>query len=237
MSITSDNSKTYLRQMESSELEREFWKRLKADKHEGFIWKKDQTEPYSMSAILDKSAKDSIALEIDKTYAGIIKENYSGLTVFVKFKFSDTTQVFTSGRLSFDEANKCFKVQLISPFFITTKRSACRYTTTDVDRIKVSFAGFTFDCYDISSGGFSALVKRDSFGGLEKGQSFEKADLKYNVKRFEIPKITLVNIIENKDQPDWVRLAFKFEGLKPTVEDTIWVEVNTSVKRLADLLG
>ena len=80
-------------------------------------------------------------------------------------------------------------------------------------------------------------MKSEKYGGMEKGTVFEKAELKYNLKKFIIPKVVLVNVIENKDQPGWVRLAFKFEGLRTSEEDALWVEVNRSVKRLADLLG
>ena len=240
MSVVSENSKTYLRELEKSELEAQFWNRLKSSPCEGSLWKKDQADPYGVEfnyELSQKSGFTHLYLRIDKIYAGIIKDKYLGLNVFVKLKFSEEHQLFTSGTLSWDEGNNSFRIQVQGHFFITTKRSACRYTTTDVDRIQMSFAGHVFECYDISSGGFSVLIKKVSVAGLSKGMSFEKGMLKYNLKHFEIPKIILVNVIENKDQPDWVRLAFKFEGLKTVLEDALWLEVNTSVKRLADLLG
>lgn len=240
MSVVSENSKTYLRELEKSELESQFWNRLKASPCEGSLWKKDQADPYAVDFSYELSKKSGFTylyMAIDKVYAGIIKDKYLGLNIFVKLKFSEEHQLFTSGELSWDENLQSFRITAQSRFFITTKRSACRYTTTEVDRIHMSFAGHVFECYDISSGGFSVLLKRDSVAGLSKGMTFEKGMLKYNLKHFEIPKITLVNVIENKDQPEWVRLAFKFEGLKTIVEDALWVEVNTSVKRLADLLG
>ncbi len=240
MSIVSDNSKTYLRELEKSELEAQFWNRLKSNPCEGSFWKKDQIDPYTAEFNYQLSQNANFTylyLSIDKTYAGIIKDKYLGLNIYVKLKFSDEHQVFTSGELSWDDASKLFRILVNGHFFITTKRSTCRYTTTELDRIQMSFAGHVFECFDISSGGFSVLLKRDAFAGLEKGMTFEKGILKYNLKNFEIPKITLVNIIENKEQPDWLRLAFKFEGLKTILEDALWVEVNTSVKRLADLLG
>ena len=71
-----------------------------------------------------------------------------------------------------------------------------------------------------------------------RSTSFEQVELKYNVKRFTIPKVTLVNIIEDKNETSGrVKLAFKFEGLKTALEDSIWVEVNKSVQRLAQLLN
>lgn len=240
MSVVSENSKTYLRELEKTEIESQFWNRLKSTPCEGSLWKKDQADPYQVEfnyELSNKSGFTHLYLTIDKVYAGIIKDKYLGLVGFVKLKFSEEHQLFTSGELSFDETNQSFRLQTQGRFFITTKRSACRYTTTEVDRIHMSFAGHVFECYDISSGGFSVLLKRDSVAGLSKGMTFEKGILKYNLKHFEIPKVTLVNVIENKDQPDWVRLAFKFEGLKTVLEDALWVEVNTSVKRLADLLG
>ena len=97
-------------------------------------------------------------------------------------------------------------------------------------------AGHVFSCYDISSGGFSTLLKSDEAGGLEKGQVFEKAELKYNLKRFTIPKVRLMNVIP-MDKSEWTRYAFKFEGLKVVDEDALWVEVNNSVRTLAALLG
>ncbi len=240
MSVVSENSKTYLRELEKSELDVQFWNRLKSMPCEGSMWKKDQADPYGVEFNYELSKKSDFThlyLGIDKVYAGIIKEKYLGLNIFVKLKFNEEHQVFTSGALSWDETHHSFRILVQGHFFITTKRSACRYTTTEVDRIQMSFAGHVFECYDISSGGFSTLLKRDAVSGLTKGMTFEKGMLKYNLKHFEIPKVTLVNIIENKDQPDWVRLAFKFEGLKTILEDALWVEVNTSVKRLADLLG
>lgn len=240
MSVVSENSKTYLRELEKSELQVQFWNRLKNSPCEGSLWKKDQANPYEVEftyGLSQKSGFTYLYLMIDKIYAGIIKEKYLGLNVFVKLKFNEEHQLFTSGTLSWDEEDNSFRIQLQGHFFITTKRSACRYTTTEVDRIQMSFAGHVFECYDISSGGFSVLLKKDSVAGLSKGMTFEKGMLKYNLKHFEIPKITLVNVIENKDQPEWVRLAFKFQGLKTIIEDSLWVEVNTSVKRLADLLG
>ena len=240
MSVVSENSKTYLRELEKSELEAQLWNRLKNTPCQGSLWKKEQADPYGVEFNYELSKKAGFAylyLSIDKIYAGIITDSYLGLTVFVKLKFSEENQLFTSGELSWDEAKSSFRLLAQGRFFITTKRSACRYTTTEVDRIQMSFAGHVFQCYDISSGGFSVLLKKDSVTGLSKGMSFEKGMLKYNLKHFEIPKIVLVNVIENKDQPDWVRLAFKFEGLKTMIEDSLWVEVNTSVKRLADLLG
>jgi len=240
MSVVNENSKTYLRELEKSELEAQLWNRLKNTPCQGSLWKKEQADPYGVEFNYELSKKAGFAylyLSIDKIYAGIITDSYLGLTVFVKLKFSEENQLFTSGELSWDEAKSSFRLLAQGRFFITTKRSACRYTTTEVDRIQMSFAGHVFQCYDISSGGFSVLLKKDSVTGLSKGMSFEKGMLKYNLKHFEIPKIVLVNVIENKDQPDWVRLAFKFEGLKTMIEDSLWVEVNTSVKRLADLLG
>lgn len=204
------------------------------------MWKKDQSDPYSVSFQYSASQKanfDYLYFSIDKTFAGIIKDKYLGLVIFVKLKFSEDVQLFTNGELSWDDSLHSFRLSCSGHFFITTKRSTCRYTTTDVDRIQMSFAGHVFECFDISSGGFSVLIKKGSVSGLEKGMVFEKGMLKYNLKNFEIPKITLVNVIENRDQPDWVRLAFKFDGLRPVIEDALWVEVNTSVKRLADLLG
>lgn len=235
-----DNSKTFLRQMNDEEIPKEFWAKVQKTKPEGFLWRSGQTEPYSVSILYQPSADNNfkcVVLDVDPTYFEIFKDKFKNLSVFLKFKFSVDAQFFTSGPIEFNVGLNKFVVLLGQPFFVTTKRTTCRYSPTDIDRINVNLAGHSFDCYDISSGGFSALVKKGSVEGMQKGMSFEQVELKYNVKKFQIPKVTLVNIIENKDQPDWIRLAFKFEGLRPSEEDAIWVEVNRSVQRLAELLG
>lgn len=235
-----DNSKTFLRQMAPEEIPGEFWSKFKKSTPETFLWRSGQSEPYTVTTLFKLSENNQfkcVVLDVDPTYFEVFKEKFKGATVFLKFKFSVDAQFFTSGPIEFNDGLNKFVVLLGQPFFVTTKRATCRYSPSDNERINVSFSGHVFDCYDVSSGGFSALVKVGSVSGMEKGMSFEKAELKYNVKRFPIPKVTLVNIIENKDQPDWIKYAFKFEGLRPSEEDAIWVEVNRSVQRLAELLG
>ena len=240
MSVLDENSKTFLRQMDIEEVGKDFWVRMKKGGVETSIWRRGQTAPYTVGVAMgptEATSFEALVLEVDKTYLGIFQENMNGIPVFLKFKFNSELQYFTSGHIDWNSEQKKFIVRLGQPFFVTTKRSACRYVSTDVDRIRLSIAGHAFDCYDISSGGFSTLVQTAKYAGMEKGSVFEKAELKYNLKKFIIPKVRLVNIIENKEQPDWIRLAFKFEGMRTSEEDALWVEVNKSVKRLADLLG
>lgn len=239
MSIN-DNSKTFLRQMNDEDIPKEFWPKVKKSRPEGFLWRAGQTEPYSVNIVYQASADNDfkcVVLDVDQTYVEILKENLKNIRVFLKFKFSLEVQFFTSGPIEFNSGLNKFVVLLGQPFFVTTKRTSCRYSPTETDRIKINLAGHIFDCFDISSGGFSTLIKNGSVEGLEKGMTFEHAELKYNVKKFMIPKVTLINVIQNKDQQEWVRLAFKFEGLKTSEEDAIWVEVNRSVLRLAELLS
>ncbi len=234
-----DNSKTFLRQMDPEEVLKDFWSKVKSEKVEATLWKKGQTEPYSFTPdykLSESSQFTTLYGEVDTTYQGIFKESYRGIQIFLKFKFNAELQFFTSGTIDWNDEKKRVTITLGQPFFVTTKRSSCRYVSGSRDRISLTVVGNTFECFDISSGGFSTQLKKDKAGGLDKGLVFEAAELKYNGKKFIIPKVKLVNVIEMKDEPDFVKLAFKFEGLKSSEEDAIWVEVNRSVKQLADLL-
>lgn len=228
-----DNSKTYLRQMEESEVQKEFWPRLA--KLTGFIWRQGQTRPYELKK-LTQSGAEKLIVSSDDFSNKTMHQDFVGLSVFVKFKSTDDVQYFASGQLISGDG-KDFTVQLAPPYFVTTKRATCRYLTTPTDRISLTVAGHTFSCFDISSGGFSTEVRKDQYGGLSKGSSFEQVVLKYNLKNYTIPTVKLVNIIEVIGRPDMARLAFKFEGLKPQEEDALWVEVNKSIKKLVDLMG
>lgn len=235
-----DNSKTYLRQMDADELSKDLWPRLKKG-GELFIWRQGQVEPYAVKAVygaFEKSGFKDLPIEVDRNYQEIFKETFRKIPIFLKFKFDAELQYFTSGEIDWSEAQSKFVINIIGAFFVTTKRAACRYVASTTDRIQVTMAGHSFSVYDISSGGFSALVDSNKYGSMEKGTVFEQVELKYNVKKFVIPKVTLVNIIDNKNENTGrVKLAFKFEGLKTSLEDSIWVEVNKSVQRLAQLLG
>jgi len=232
------NSKTYLRQMETEELARELWPKLKKG-GEVFVWKKGQATPYTVKidfAKFEKSDHQVLAFEVDRSFLEVLKGSFHNISLLLKIKFSADTQYFSSGPVKWDEADQRFKVTLGGPFFVTTKRSSCRYVTSSTDRIAVSVMGHSFSTFDISSGGFSTVVPSSKYAAMEKGTSFEEVELKYNHKRFTIPKMTLVNVIPVTGHSDLIRLAFKFEGLKPSVEDSIWVEVNKSVQRLAQLM-
>jgi hypothetical protein len=235
-----DNSKTYLRQMDADELGKDLWPRLKKG-GELFIWKQGQADPYSVKPVygaFESSGFSALPIEVERSYLDILKSTFRQTPIFLKFKFSADLQYFTSGVIDWSDDQGKFVVKLTGAFFVTTKRAACRYVVSTTDRIHVSMAGHSFSVFDISSGGFSAMVDTNKYGTMEKGTSFEQVELKYNLKKFTIPKVTLVNIIEDKnDSSGRVKLAFKFEGLKVALEDSIWVEVNKSVQRLAQLLG
>lgn len=233
MSLMVDNSKTYLRQMEESEVQKEFWTRLA--KLSGYIWRQGQTRPYELKK-LQQTGPEQLTVSSDDFSNKTMQQDFIGISVFLKFKSSDEVQYFASGQLTQGDGKE-FTVQLAPPYFVTTKRATCRYLTTPTDRITLTVAGHTFASFDISSGGFSTEVRRDQYGGLSKGSAFEQVVLKYNLKNYTIPTVKLVNIIDVIGQPDKVRLAFKFEGLKPQEEDALWVEVNKSIKKLVDLMG
>ncbi len=235
-----DNSKTYLRQMDADELGKDLWPRLKKG-GELFIWRQGQVEPYVVKAVygaFEKSGFRDLPIEVDRNYRDIFKETFRQIPIFLKFKFEAELQYFTSGEIDWNEEQDKFVIKITGAFFVTTKRAACRYVVSTTDRIQVTMAGHSFSVFDISSGGFSAMVDPNKYGEMEKGTVFEQVELKYNLKKFMIPKVTLVNIIEDKNQSSSrVKLAFKFESLKTSLEDSIWVEVNKSVQRLAQLLG
>ena len=235
MSLMVDNSKTYLREMEASEVQKDFWPRV--GKLSAFLWRQGQTKPFDLKSVIAVRENTIKILPTDEYHQKTLIADFPGLNVFMKFKASEELQFFVSGQFALDENGKDFIIHLQAPFFVTTKRSACRYLTTKMDRISLTVAGHTFSCFDISSGGFSTEVKKDQYGGLTKGSSFEDVDLKYNFKSFKIPTVKLVNIIDVIGHPDKVRLAFKFEQMKPKEEDALWVEVNNSVKKLVDLMG
>lgn len=230
-----DNSKTYLRQMEESEVQKDFWSRLTKGPLQTYVWRDGQTKPYEMKGV-QLVANAAIKLTAsDDFQVKTISSEFPGLRVFLKFKVSEETQYFVSG--DFELSGKDLVVHLKPPYFVTTKRSTCRYLTTEMDRIALTVAGHSFNCFDISSGGFSTEVKRDQYGGLTKGSAFEQVHLKYQLKNFTIPTVRLVNIMDVLGRPDWVRLAFKFEGMKPQDEDALWVEVNKSIKKAVDLMA
>lgn len=235
-----DNSKTYLRQMDADELGKDLWPRLKKGS-DLFIWRQGQVEPYAVKAVygaFEKSGFKDLPIEVDRNYQEIFKENFRKIPIFLKFKFDAELQYFTSGEIDWSEAQSKFVISITGAYFVTTKRAACRYVVSTTDRIQVTMAGHSFTVYDISSGGFSAMVDANKYGSMEKGTIFEQVELKYNVKKFVIPKVVLVNVIESKNEnSERVKLAFKFDGLKTSLEDSIWVEVNKSVQRLAQLLG
>lgn len=237
MALMVDNSKTYLRQMDNSEVSKDLWTKLKNGQLTSYIWRKGQTQPYELKSI---SLIDDATIKIvaaDEFHNKIMLGEFPGISVFFKFKHSEEVQYFASGQFEADSGGKYGIVKLAGPYFVSTKRSTCRYLTTDMDRISVTLAGHTFNCFDISSGGFSTEVNRESFGGLTKGSTFEQVVLKYQLKNFTIPNVQLVNLIDVIGQPERVRLAFKFEGLRPKDEDAIWVEVNKSIKKIVDLMG
>ena len=235
-----DNSKTYLRQMDADELGKDLWPRLKKG-GELFIWKQGQADPYNVKAVygaFEKSGFQALPIEVDRSYQAIFQESFKKTSIFLKFKFSADLQYFTSGVIDWSEEQGKFVVKITGAYFVSTKRAACRYVVSTTDRIQITMAGHSLSVFDISSGGFSAMVDTKKYGTMEKGATFEQLELKYNVKKFLIPKVVLVNITEDKNESSTrVKLAFKFEGLKVALEDSIWVEVNKSVQRLAQLLG
>jgi hypothetical protein len=233
-----DNSKTYLRQMEADEPSKELWPKLKKG-GEVYVWKKGQATPYTVKidfARFEKSNFQELPFEVDKSYLEVLKGSFHNIPLLLKIKITADNQYFSSGEVRWDEADQRFKVNLNGPFFVTTKRSSCRYVTSATDRISVTVMGHVFSAFDISSGGFSTVVSALRYASMEKGTTLEQVELKYNLKKFTIPKITLVNVIPMKGDGALIRLAFKFEGLKVPVEDSIWVEVNKSVQRLAQLM-
>ncbi len=235
-----DNSKTYLKQMSFEEIAVDFWERVKKGAPESFLWEQGQPKPFAIVLLYGPSQKSefkSAVFDIDKTYFEVLKDKWAGKQVLLKFKFSSDQQFFTSGTLEYLPTLDKLAVLLGKPFFVSTKRSSCRYSPSKFDRIAVVVGEKKFDCYDISSGGFSTLVKRaDVPPEFVKGAAFDAAELAYNGRKFPIPKAVLVNLIDPKDDPAWIKLAFKFEGLKPEEEDRIWVEVNRSVQKIAELL-
>ncbi len=224
--------------MDAEELVKDLWPRTKKTLPEFSFWRKG-SEPYTATILYNQTETTefkSLIIDVDRSYVEVFKEKFRDVTVMMKFKFSVDVQYFSSGNIDWNPSVNKFVIHLGQPFFVTTKRSSCRYVSSNADRIQLKLAGQTFTCYDISSGGFSTLIKNEEVGGIEKGQVFEKAELKYNLKRFIIPKVRLVNIIP-MDKSEWTRYAFKFEGLKVVEEDALWVEVNNSVRNLAHLVG
>lgn len=234
MALMVDNSKTYLRQMEESEVQKDFWSKITA--LVPYIWRKGQSRPYELK-LIQYNGGTTIVVSADDFSSKTMVADFASIPVFLKFKLNEDNQYFASGHLVTHDLGKTFEVTLQGPYFVTTKRTTCRYLTTDFDRISVKIAGHTFHCFDISSGGFSTEVKRDSYGGLTKGSVFEQVELRYSFKNFVIPTVKLVNIIDVIGRPELVRLAFKFEGLKPKDEDALWFEVNQSIKKVVDLMG
>lgn len=236
MALMVDNSKTYLRQMDKNEVEKDLWPKLKSGQLTSSIWRKGQTQPYQLVSVA-VTGEATLKVAAEDFYNKILLSEFPGISVFMKFKATEEIQFFASGQFKADGDGKHGIVTLSAPYFVSTKRSTCRYLTTDMDRISLNLAGHTFNCFDISSGGFSTEVKREECGGLTKGSSFEQVNLKYQLKNFIIPTVQLINIIDVIGQPDRVRLAFKFEGMRPQDEDALWVEVNKSIKKIVDLMG
>lgn len=236
MTVMLDNSKIYLRPMEGSEVVKEFWPRLQKDQLQAFVWRKGQSVPYQMKEA-KHIADETITLEAPDFETKTMKSDFLQEVIFTKFRASDDLQYFAAGNLAWDEGLKRFTLVLKPPFFVTTKRATCRYISAPTDRISMNVAGHLFYCFDISSGGFSTEVQKDQYGGLTKGSVFEQVQLKYNLKSFVIPKVKLVNLIEMPGKGNQVRLAFKFEEVRPQMEDAIWIEVNKSIKKMVDLMG
>jgi hypothetical protein len=232
MSFLSDNSKTYLKQMEPREVEAEFWSKL-SSVEETNLWRKGQSDPYTVKAL--KRDGERLFISVDRALEPIFKQDYQNQLVMLKFKIQDR-QYFSSGTFSWNDGAGKFVVQLGSPFFVSTKRSACRYLASDFDRIQLTVAGHAFPCHDVSSGGYSSIVLKARYEGLEKGVVFEQAQLKYSVTTFSIPRVKLLAILDVPGRPDYMKVAFQFEGMKTKDEDALWVKVNASVKKLADLL-
>lgn len=233
MSFLSGNSKTYLKQLEPHEVEAEFWPKLPSVE-ETYLWRKGQTTPYTVKPL--KREGDELHLSVDRSLEKIFKQEYPGLLVMLKFKLDDR-QYFSSGTFGWDAEAEKFVVKMTDQFFVSTKRSACRYLASEFDRIQLTVAGHAFICHDVSSGGFSTVVPRARFEGLQKGLVFEQAILKYSLTSFTIPKVKLVAIIDVPGSPDKMKVAFQFEGMKSQDEDALWVKVNASVKKLADIVG
>ena len=236
MTLLIDNSKTYLRPMEAAEVVKEFWPRLHQGQLQASLWRKGQTLAYAMKSATH-IGDETITLEADDFITKTMRAEFLAEKIFTKFRASDDLQFFASGQLGWDEKLGKFTLVLEMPFYTSTKRASCRYMTTSVDRISMNVAGHLFYCFDVSSGGFSTEVQRDQYGGLVKGSEFEQVVLKYNLKNFTIPLVKLVNLIDIPGRPKEVRLAFKFEDMRPNIEDAIWIEVNKSIKKMVDLKG
>lgn len=233
-----DNSRTYLRQLEPSELSLEFWGKLPKGQVETLVWQKGQTQPFTAQTDVKASLGEKGLLAVltaDKRNHALIGDQLLGIPVYLKFKLNADIQYFSSGRI--ERRGTGYVVRLDHPFFVTTKRSTCRYIAMDTDRITLKVAGHEFHCYDVSSGGFSSQVPKGRYGGLEKDMVLEDAELNYQFKVFKIPHVRVLSVLEAPNLKGFERIAFKFEGLKTPEEDAIWKHVNDSVKRMAEILG
>ncbi len=149
-------------------------------------------------------------------------------------------QYFTTGKLSYDNDQKLYKIELTKDFFKCDKRKHFRLEKSELDHLSVVIENTTYPCFDISTGGISLLLNEETNFPFKKGEIIKAINIKLNKLDITIQESEIRYIMELTDHLTNRRqrkVGIMFLKMDSNSEATIFREINNAIYKKLNPLG
>jgi hypothetical protein len=153
----------------------------------------------------------------------------------VLFKIpAEKNHYFSTTKFIKDPDSKEYLITLSNEVFKSQQRTNYRLQIGPHISLQFKIDEQVFEGLDISAGGISIKIPVTEKERFAKDKIFENCVLRFNKKNYEIPKVTVAAIWEQKDRDGDVlpelRLGIKFLSIPKDVEESLVQHVNSEAR-------
>jgi uncharacterized protein YneR len=228
MSFT-DNANYFFKEIDSKSFAISTKDRFIADNSLCSFWN-NNSKPISFNVSVEDSAFDKyICVNFPKRILSDISK-FVGQKVYIKIKFDDEQFFIESKIVEGLDLNSYYFVYT-STIYKAVRRSSCRYRCEPEDEIYAIVRDKKLKLYDISSGGFSLLIKRDGPKKLSVSDEIENLKIQIDNEYFDVLRSCIVNEFQYYKDASLIKFGVKFNEIDYKVEKGLWVKINTLMKK------
>lgn len=149
--------------------------------------------------------------------------------IFIKVG-KEKFQWFSVSHLKYNKESKLYYVQFNDEVYRSQQRSNYRLQASSTIIIQFKIGEEVYDGLDISAGGTSFVIPEELKDKFPKDSVFEKCQLLFNKKKFEIPSSRIAgqwdHKVRTKEDQKHVKVGVAFDKLNDADEEALFKHIN-----------
>ena len=222
--ISDENKRFYFNKLQDKE-EETFFSEVAKRKGDIFILRrgaeKEKVEHYSIVFVNEKK----IMMERTGLILKFARSKSEGKNVIVKIPL-DEELYLSSSVLNFDKNTRLYNIKISDDIYQAVRRKDYRLMANKDLIMKLKINNEEYDCNDVSAGGASMTLDKDS--SLNKGEIFSKVHLLISDTSYIIPKIKIVAVKEESETK--ITLGLAFLDVPYDIDEKLSLQINSEAR-------